>query len=209
MTKKEQGIMNECYNSDCYMYINEAMVVDKIKNAINAVKDKFNKAKTKSDKDEAKAEAQELANNIKNSSISGTLKKSLIIGLMALMTGTACAQTGHDIANVYNSGENAIDLGDYDGTGSLIEPTRDELITDAKYIAFALKGVKIPNLDIESVHLDGEDTDDPSGVYNFEDGITIRVNMDDSIFFYDNGILIRQYDDCGQLDRLLDVAGQI
>lgn len=207
MTKKEQGIMNECYNSDCYMYINEAIVIDKFKNAVNAIKAKFKNAKTKSDKAEAKAEAAELAKDIKKSSISNAVKKTLLIGLTALMTGTAFAQSGRDVADFYNSDDTNIEI-DYEGTGSLIEPTKNELITDAKYIATALKGANIPNIDIESVHIDGEDTFEQSSVYNFEDGITIRVNLDDSIFIYDNGVLIRQYDSSGPMDLLLDIAGQ-
>jgi hypothetical protein len=199
------SVINE---KEIYNYLNEAMIIDSFKKQIENIKSRFSKSKNKSEMTELKNDAAELKDEIKSSSLNSKVKTALLAALIGIFsaTGTSHAIELSDLAKEYNLKQSTIN---YQGNGSIIEPDESELINDAKYVAVALKHAKIQGIEVEDVQEDGTSIggSDQTLVYNFTDGTSISVNINDVIFVYDNGILIRQYES-GQpaMDALLDIA---
>ena len=199
--------MNVINESEMYNYLNEAVIVDSIKRKINAIKDSFNRAKNKEEMGEVKEEAAELKQAIKDSAISSKMKNMLLATLIGIFTATATANATDikDLGAEFNLKKSTIE---YDGTGTIWEPEPSEVVEDAKYLAVALKKAKIKGIEVEDVQYDGQDQKGgETAVYNFTDGITVSVNIKDVIFIYDNGVLIRQYENgYPAMNALLDLA---
>ncbi len=80
--------------SEAYNYLNEAAAIDFFKEKIKQIKNAFKSAKSSGDKsgaEEAKAEAKELQSKIKSSSLSGAVKKGLLVALAAIAFGAGQA----------------------------------------------------------------------------------------------------------------------
>ena len=193
------------YSEDCLNYINESILVDKVKNKIAELKAKHAKCKNQRELDNISEITMSLCKKIKNSSLSDKAKKALVVSALGILScvGISNGQTFADLQNQYNLKQSTLE---YEGSGAFDEPDEADIIQDAKYLAVASKGAHIKGIELENADTDDKD-EDITRVYNFKDGITLSINVKDAIFVYDNGILLRQYDAHNPaMSALLDVA---
>jgi hypothetical protein len=191
------------YSEECLNYINESLIVDKIRAKINDLKNRKAKCKNKAELNKVQNTVKALGSKVKNSTLSSNVKKALLISIFGLLTTTGHANTFAELQSQYNLKPTTIE---YEGSGAFDEPFEEDIIEDAKYLAVATKGANIKGIELENTDVDDPD-EDVTRVYNFTNGISITVNIHDAIFVYDNGILIRQYEAHNPaMDALLDVA---
>ena len=193
------------YSEECLNYINESILVDKVKNKIAELKAKRVKCKNQQELDNISKTTMNLCKKIKNSSLGDKAKKALVVSALGILScvGISNAQTFADLQNQYNLKPSTLE---YEGSGAFDEPDEADIIQDAKYLAVASKGANIKGIELENADTDDKD-EDITRVYNFKDGITLSINVKDAIFVYDNGILLRQYDAHNPaMSALLDVA---
>ena len=179
--------------SESYLYLNESILVDKIKEKIGRLSKMFKNADTDLEKKEIKAQAGDLKSEIISSNMLKSDTKKMLLGILAGIMLTGCAgqkALAHDIVSDMQSKpvEQVIQDTEWDGSGSITEPTLDELKDDAKYVATALKNANIDGLEVERVM--GDDTK----TYEFTDGMKVVIDPDDAIYIYDRSALIRQYE---------------
>ena len=179
--------------SESYLYLNESILVDKIKEKIGRLSKMFKNADTDLEKKEIKAQAGDLKSEIISSNRLKSDTKKMLLGILAGIMLTGCAgqkALAHDIVSDMQSKpvEQVIQDTEWDGSGSITEPTLDELKDDAKYVATVLKNANIDGLEVERVM--GDDTK----TYEFTDGMKVVIDPDDAIYIYDRSALIRQYE---------------
>lgn len=197
-------------SKDAYDYLTESMLIDKIKSKASSIIKGL-----KHNDDEAKADAVDLIKNInKSTNISSTIKKGLLITLVGLIGGMSMAHgesLGEFFANQYNEGayELYIDGIDINKRGN---PKQEDIETDAQHVAVALKGAKIQGINIESAYLDGAEEDDrqEAVVYNFDDGYSVYIDINDEINILEHGQVVRHYmPNNPEMDAMLEYAFEI
>lgn len=189
--------------SEAYQYINEGIIIDKIKNAIEALKNKKKTAETNNDSDsieEVNAEAKELKNNIKTSnSLSSNAKKTLLAALVAVIDGLATnadakmcqindvIKDGKHIVTQYGdcTQENIDDIQSYKADVKAKYNLNNNKTDDINHLAAVYNkainnGIKVVSFSIEDK---GKSTE--SKVIKFNDGTGLVFQSAGNIIFFD------------------------
>lgn len=180
--------------SESYLYLNESLLIDKIKEKIDSLKNSFKSADTDLEKKEIKAQVKDLKSEIVSSNMLKANTKKMLLGLLAGIALTGCAGQKNLVPDIGagNQPEPVEQMAEptteWDGAGSITEPTLDELKDDAKYVATVLKNANIDGLEVERVLGDDKKT------YEFTDGTKVVIEPDEAIYIYDRSALIRQYE---------------
>lgn len=179
--------------SESYQYLTESMLVDKIKEKIGSLTKKLKSADSDLEKKEIKAQAADLKSEIVSSSTLKAASKKMLLGLL---TGLAIS--------AHAGQPNAVDISsnrqdkhtEWNGEGSITEPTPDELKDDAKYVATVFKNANIDGLEVIRVTGESEYADEyaDTRTYEFNDGTKVVIEPDNAIYIYDKAALIRQYE---------------
>lgn len=200
---------------DSYDYLTESMLLDKIKSKISSIKDTFKHGSTNA-KEEAYINAKELSSQVKSSDkLSNTVKKTIMTVLVSIMAGMSLGHgesLGEYFAHQYNDGDYEMYLDNAPVNSKLNNPNEEDLTIDAKHIAVALRNAKINGINIESAYTDGAEEDDRADavVYNFTDGYSVYIDINDEISILDNGQTVRRYyPNDGSTGAVLEYAFEI
>lgn len=179
--------------SESYLYLNESILVDKIKEKIGKLSKAFKGADTDLEKKEIRAQAGDLKSEIVSNNMLKADSKKMLLGLLTGLVLTGCAGQKNLVPDIVSDTqskpvEQAAQDAEWEGAGSITEPTLDELKDDAKYVATVLKNANIDGLEVERIM--GDDTK----TYEFTDGTKVVIDPENAIYIYDRSALIRQYE---------------
>lgn len=211
---------DEVYMSDVYNYLNEAVIIDKIKSVINSLKDKKKEADetgNKAEQEEVAAEVKELKSKISsNKSLGSSAKKALMISLMTIMGGMATnANAGvcqisdriengkHVVTTIGDcSKEDIQDLQNYKASVKAKLGSKASRSDDANHLALLYNSKLDNGIKVIARKVVDKGTNDEQTVVKFNDGTGVVYAKSGHIVFFDtNGKPANQYDwnDCEAL----------